>query len=355
MSSTRPASGSRLHQRQRLVRPRQRETRAEHGANVAVSQQLQAEPQFLARGAGRTEHRNAFEKELCGIERHELAGQLPDEHPATAPRQRAACRREHRRADGIEHAVDALAIGQRLHVAGEIAAARREHHRIGTQFPQRLDFRRGCRLCDHPAAGTFRKLHAMHAETAARAGHHHDVARCNAPDGTDGVQHGADRTRSDRSLVQRHVIGNVHHIVRFDRDELGVSAIQPGISEEDLLGAQRLTSAATEAALATDRLALGGGDAIADGELLHRTADCDHGSGDLVTRHAGQHDTGAQCAGADGNVVRADAAESDPNDHIAWPGHRIGDSLADQGAVEVAGLAKNERAHSGGLTGLPSD
>ena len=155
-------------------------------------------------------------------------------------------------------------------------------------------------------------------------------------------------------------IGDMHHIVRFDRDELGVSAIQPGISEEDLLGAQRLTSAATEAALATDRLALGGGDAIADRELLHRTADCDHGSGDLVTRHAGQHDSGAQCAGADGNVVRADAAESDPNDHIAWPGRRIGDSLADQGAVEVAGFAKNECAHSGGayriaigLIGLP--
>ena len=88
-------------------------------------QQLQAEPQFLARGAGRAEHRNALEKELRGIERHELAGQLPDQHPASAPRQRASRRREHRRADGIEHAVDALAIGQRLHVAGEIAAARR--------------------------------------------------------------------------------------------------------------------------------------------------------------------------------------------------------------------------------------
>ena len=67
--------------------------------------------------------------------------------------------------------------------------------------------------------------------------------------------------------VQRHVIGHLHHIVRFDGDELGVSAVQPGIAEEDLLGTQRLTSAATEAALAADMLALRGGDAIADGEL----------------------------------------------------------------------------------------
>ena len=105
----------------------------------------------------------------------------------------------------------------------------------------------------------------MHAETAARAGDHHDVARCNAPDGTDRMQHGPDRARRDRSRVQRHVIGNMHHIVRFDRDELGVSAVQPGIAEEHLFGTQRLTPAATEAALATDMLALRGRDAIADG------------------------------------------------------------------------------------------
>jgi hypothetical protein len=62
-------------------------------------------------------------------------------------------------------------------------------------------------------------------------------------------------------------------------------------------------SAATVAALSADMLALGGGDAVSDRELFHRATDCDNGSCDFMTRDARQHDTGTQCAGADGNVV----------------------------------------------------
>ena len=56
-------------------------------------------------------------KSCAGLNGTNSPVNCPIEHPTSASRQRAACRREHRRADRIEHAIDALTIGQRLHVS----------------------------------------------------------------------------------------------------------------------------------------------------------------------------------------------------------------------------------------------
>jgi hypothetical protein len=77
----------------------------------------------------------------------------------------------------------------------------------------------------------------MHAEATARAGHQYGIAWCYTSDGTDGVEHGADRAGCDRSRIQRHVIGDMRYVVGFDRDELRESAIQSRIAKEDLFRA----------------------------------------------------------------------------------------------------------------------
>lgn len=189
------------------------------------------------------------------------------------------------------------------------------------------------------------KLYPVHAKTAAGAGDHHPVSRRNVAYCANGVQHRADGTGRDRRRIECDVIGHGHDIVRIDNHELGKSAVQPCIAEKHLLGTERFASTATVATMPADMLALRGGDTIANGEVIDRHAYSAYCSGDLVPWHAWQPDAVAQQPRAYRNVMRADAAERDPNDDLVRPWRGFAQRLTAQGGCDGSGVAKNHGAH----------
>src|SRR5262245_23254608 len=65
--------------------------------------------ELLARGARHRVHRLVLEEELGRIERHELAGELPNQDPAPGDAEAPAHRLEERRADVVDQHVDPAA------------------------------------------------------------------------------------------------------------------------------------------------------------------------------------------------------------------------------------------------------
>src|ERR1700682_983266 len=327
-----PRDAAALHALVHLADLGERVDIADHRADPAAGDQRQRILELRAGGAVHAQHRLVAQEQLGGVERYEIAGQLADEKPATVDAQAPARRVEQRRTDVVDHHVHAFARGKRTYPRGEILAARADDRGVRAEgFHHRGLVRRG-RLGNHIRSREAGKLNRVHAQSTTGARDQHPVTDRHVADVTNAVEHGTDRTCSDRRLLIGNRGGNQRNIVLLDGDIFRIAADHAWFAEKPALRAKRLDPAPTETARTANVITLRGSDAVAALEAPDLGSDFLDYTGDLMPGNAWQLDTLLVRSIARHHVQKTHAACGTVNQDIARAGTRSFNVLEPQDA-----------------------